>query len=128
MSSPPCHPRGHLQSRTGTEQGRTSTEHSRAGQGAVLRCCAHRMDPQSLPGELTLLLLLWHDPVDLVGFRDVQLGPVCHLLKVGALVQGAAEPRLPRGRLGFVTLLELAFENSPGLKQRMRKKLRKSSL
>lgn len=73
-------------------------------------------------GELTFLLLLWHDPVDLVGLRDVQLGPVCHLLKVRALVQSAAKPRLPRGRLRFVTFLELAFENSPGLKQRMQKK------
>lgn len=90
--------------------------------------CAHSR-AQPFPGQLTLLLLLWHDPVDLVGLGDVQLGPVCHLLKVGALVQGAAKPRLPRGRLRFVAFLELAFENSPSLKQRMKEKtLRKSSL
>lgn len=77
------------------------------------QCCA---------GELTLLLLLWHDPINLVGLGDVQLGPVCHLLKVRALVQGAAKPRLPRGWLCFVAFLELAFENSPGLKQRRKKK------
>jgi len=73
--------------------------------------------PMSFNGALTFLLLLWHDPVHLVGLRDVQLGSVCHLLKVRALVQGTAQPCLPGGRLCFVTFFEFAFENSPSLKQ-----------
>lgn len=72
---------------------------------------------QSLIGALTFLFLLWHNPVDLVGLGDVQLGSVCHLLEVRALVQSTAQPCLPRGWLRFVTFFELAFENSPGLKQ-----------
>lgn len=73
--------------------------------------------PMSFNGALTFLLLLWHDPVHLVGLRDVQLGSVCHLLKVRALVQGTAQPCLPGGWLCFVTFFEFAFENSPSLKQ-----------
>lgn len=77
---------------------------------------------QPLLRTLTFLFLLWHDPVDLVGLRDVQLGPVCHLLEVGAFVQGTAQARLPCSRFRFITFFEFAFENSPGLKQTNTKK------
>lgn len=65
---------------------------------------------------LTFLGALGDDAVDFVGVRDVQLAPLHQLLKVVALVEGAAQPRLPGRRVRLVDpLAELAFEKRPGL-------------
>lgn len=56
------------------------------------------------------------DTVDLVGLSDVQLVAVWDLLEVRAFVEGAPEPGLPHGGVGFVSALPvLAFVHSPGL-------------
>lgn len=65
--------------------------------------------------QLTLLLLLGHDAVDFVRFRNVELGALGHLLEVRAFIESTAKSRLPGGRFSLVPLLVLAFKNSPGL-------------
>lgn len=125
---PPCHHSDTGDTFCKAGQAKHHGTRAASGQEALLRCRSaaqargysqDRPAPggQSLIGALTFLFLLWHDPVDLVGLRDVQLGPVRHLLEVRALVQGAAQSCLPSGRLRFVAFFELAFKNSPGLKQ-----------
>lgn len=65
---------------------------------------------------LTFLGALGDDAVDFVGVWDVQLAPLHQLLKVIALVEGAAEARLPGRRVRLVDPLpKLAFEQRPGL-------------
>ena len=87
----------------------------------------HRSDSQvthwsghedTSPKKLTLLLLLRHDAVDFVRFRNVKLGALGDLLKVRAFVQSTAKPGLPGGWLSLVPLLILAFKHSPGLWER----------
>lgn len=70
------------------------------------------------PNKLTLLLLLGHDAIDFVRFRNVELGAVGDLLKVRAFIQSTAESGLPGGWLSLVPLLILAFKHSPGLEER----------
>lgn len=66
---------------------------------------------------LTFLGALGDDAVDFVRIRDVQLASIHQFLKVVALVEGAAEPRLPGRRVWFVDALpELALKQRPGLK------------
>lgn len=57
-----------------------------------------------------------HDLVHLVGLGDVQLASLGHLLEVGALVEGAAETRLPGGGVGLVCpLVVLPLVDGPSL-------------
>lgn len=66
---------------------------------------------------LTFLGALRDDAVNFVGVRNVQLAPVHQLLEVVALVEGAAQPRLPGRRVRLVDALpKLAFEERPGLR------------
>lgn len=52
-------------------------------------------------GEHTIFTLLagGYQSVDFVGLGDVQLGSLRHLAKLGALVEGAAQSRLPASRI-----------------------------
>lgn len=66
---------------------------------------------------LTFLGTLRDDAVNFVGVWDVQLAPVHQLLEVVALVEGAAQPRLPGRRVRLVDPLpKLAFKQRPGLR------------
>lgn len=66
---------------------------------------------------LTFLGTFRDDAVNFVGVWDVQLAPVHQLLEVVALVEGAAQPRLPGRRVGLVDALpKLAFKQRPGLR------------
>lgn len=60
-----------------------------------------------------------HDLIHLVRLGDVQLAPLGHLLEVGALVEGAAQPRLPGGGVGLVRpLVVLPLVDGPSLRGR----------
>lgn len=60
-----------------------------------------------------------HDLVHLVRLGDVQLAPLGHLLEVSALVEGAAQPRLPGGGVGLVRpFVVLPLVDSPSLRDR----------
>lgn len=70
---------------------------------------------------LTFLGSLRDDAVDFVGVWYVQLAPLYQLLEVVALVEGAAQPRLPGWRVRFVDPLpKLAFKERPGLRTKIR--------
>lgn len=60
-----------------------------------------------------------HDLVHLVRLGDVQLAPLGHLLEVGALVEGAAQPRLPGGGVSLVRpFVVLPLVDGPSLRDR----------
>lgn len=70
---------------------------------------------------LTFLGTLRDDAVNFVGVGDVQLAPVHQLLEVVALVESAAQPRLPGRRVRLVDALpKLAFKQRPGLRTDIR--------
>lgn len=74
-------------------------------------------------GGLTFLGALGDDAVNFVRVRDVQLAPLHQLLEVVALVEGAAEARLPGRRVRLVDPLpKLALEESPCLQRGRRVK------
>lgn len=59
-----------------------------------------------------------HQAVHLVGLWDVQLGTLCHLLELCALVEGAAEASLPGRWAVTAAIIQLAFKVGPGLHSR----------
>lgn len=60
-----------------------------------------------------------HDLVHLVRLGDVQLAPLGHLLEVGALVEGTAQPRLPGGGVSLVRpFVVLPLVDGPSLRDR----------
>lgn len=60
-----------------------------------------------------------HDLVHLVRLGDIQLAPLGHLLEVAALVEGAAQPRLPGGGVGLVRpFVILPLVDGPSLQDR----------
>lgn len=55
------------------------------------------------------------EPVDLVGFRDVQLGSLRNLLKLGTLVESTAKAGLPARRVILTPVRQLSLELRPRL-------------
>lgn len=65
---------------------------------------------------LLTLLAERHQPVNLVGLRDVQLGAFRHLGELGALVEGAAEAGLPGRRVVVAAVAQFALKLRPRLR------------
>lgn len=63
------------------------------------------------------LLVDGDQPVHLVGFGDVQLSSLHHLRELRALVEGAAQTRLPGRRVVLTPFRQLPFKLRPRLQE-----------
>lgn len=99
---------------TTTSKKRSTTKKEKKSRTRGSCCVAEGSKQQVVPDSLTLLCGR-HQAVHLVGLRDVQLRALCHLLELGALVEGAAEAGLPRRRAVTAAIVQFAFKVGPGL-------------